>query len=77
MSSKFDSYGVLNNSQNIDIPIGSAVEYIDTKISKQKSRKVKLTGIWNGNYVAFNDKDKTIVRNTKWLTLTDNFKQIK
>jgi len=74
MNNNFDSYGVLIDSQNIDMPIGSTVEYIDTKISKQKSRKVKLTGIWNGDYVAFNDKDKTIVRTTKWLTLAENFK---
>lgn len=73
MNSKYDEFGVLKDTQWINnIPIGTWVEYIDTKNVNRKQKKVKLIGIWNGEYVAFNDKEKTIVRTTRWLTIVDN-----
>ena len=76
MESKYDSYGVLKDVQEINIQIGSVVEYTDTistksKTGGQSSKKVKLTGVWNGDHVAFNDKDKTVVRTTRWLTILE------
>jgi uncharacterized ubiquitin-like protein YukD len=77
MNSNYDSYGVLNDVQEINIPIGTVVEYIDAKSSNQKTVKVKLTGVWDGTKVSFEDKDKTIVRTTRWLILTEKFKENK
>lgn len=65
----YDEYGVLKTIPVINIPIGSVVEYTDTKVMDRKSVKIKLVGIWDGKKVEFNDKDKTIVRTTRWLKL--------
>ena len=77
MKSSYDSYGVLKDVQWIDIPVGSIVEYTTRVSSDQKSRKVKLTGIWDGKKVCFGDKEKTVVRTSRWLTVTENFNKVK
>jgi len=67
-NSKYNSYGVLKTKQKPNITPNTLVEYIDTKMKNNKRIKVKLHGIWDGNKVVFNDKDKTTVRTVWWLT---------
>jgi len=67
MKSKYDSYGVLYSIQHEDITAGSVVEYIDAKSAKQKTKKTTLVGVWDGSKVCFDDKEKTVVRTTRWL----------
>jgi len=49
---------------NNEINIGDTVLYIDTN----------KHGVWDGEKVVLNDKDKTIVRNKAWLTVTHELK---
>ena len=65
--SKYDSFGVLNDSKNQDIKQGDVVEYIDTKRKNNKAIKMSLIGIWDGSKVCFDDKEQTIIRTTVWL----------
>jgi hypothetical protein len=67
ISSKYNFFGVLNNVKNQDIKQGDVVEYIDTKRYNNKTIKISLIGIWDGDKVCFNDKEQTIVRTTVWL----------
>ena len=54
---------------------GWIVEYLDTRsMPEEKNGKtvwktgtVPIYGIWNGRRVQFRDRDKTVVRTTKWL----------
>ena len=68
--SKYDEFGVLRSIPWEDIKKGDLVEYLDTKKepgNNGKTYKVSLKGIWDGEKVCFDDKEKTIVRTTRWL----------
>jgi hypothetical protein len=52
---------------------GDVVQYFDTLFSKEKNKVVKVPkqGIWDGEKVILNDKEKTTVRSLDPLTLYD------
>ena len=74
--SKYDSDGVLKTFITPIINKGDTVSYIDTVLvgegRRKKSTKVRLIGIWDGEKVEFDDKDKTVVRNKRWLRTKNN-----
>jgi len=76
METKYDSYGNLIGKVLDDIKSGDRVEYIDTKnyfVGKKKiNEKISLRGIWDGEKVVFDDKEKTTVRSIHWLKLIKN-----
>ena len=77
MNDKFDTYGNLIGTKLDDIRKGDLVEYINTKtivVGKNKQIKIKekFTGIWDGEKVQFDDKEKTLVRSIHWLKLLPN-----
>lgn len=71
MDTKYDSYGNLIGTVLDDIKAGDKVEYIDTKggyfTRKKFVQKISLIGIWDGEKVVFDDKEKTTVRTIHWL----------
>ncbi len=48
---------------------GDRVKYIDTERIKDKTIKVEKFGIWDGEKVVLEDKEKTTVRNKEWLEI--------
>lgn len=71
-NSKYDEYGVTKSIPWEDIKKGDKVCYIDSKCGENnKTIKVSLYGIWDGKKVEFNDSDKTVVRNIRWLSKVD------
>ena len=75
--SKYDESGVLKDEQSPSLLVGDHVEYIDAKHVRRKLTKIKLHGVWNGEYVRFNDKERTLVRNIRWLRKMDEDEVIK
>lgn len=72
----YNCHGVLCTEIEPIINIGDIVEYIDTGNlvdNKGRQTKIKLPiyGIWDGEKVQFNDKDKTIVFNKWWLKVVE------
>ena len=68
----YDENGVLRNSSIDDIEKGDKVCYLDVKNGKNvKGRKITvkepLYDVWDGEKVEFDDEDKTIIRNRRWL----------
>jgi len=67
----YDEFGVLRTQLWEDIKKGDKVVYYDTISIKDNGRwknvKVPLEGVWDGEKVQFDDKDKTLVRTTRWL----------
>ena len=57
----------------LDKPVecGDFVEYIDTKSvtvkGKRIAAKVSCFGLWDGEFVECCDKERTTVRNLKWI----------
>jgi hypothetical protein len=76
MNDKYDTYGNIIGTKLDDIRKGDLVEYIDTKtiIVDKKPFKIKipLQGVWDGEKVQFDDKEKTLVRSIHWLKLVPN-----
>jgi hypothetical protein len=70
---KYDSYGNLIGKILDPIEKGDLVEYIDSKSSFEKGRRIRikiyLRGFWDGEKVCFDDDEKTVVRTKHWLTL--------
>jgi hypothetical protein len=52
------------------IKSGDKVEYVDTEYSDKLKKNIKIfkQGIWDGEKVVLNDKQKTTVRKLEWLT---------
>jgi len=63
---------------NNEINIGDTVLYTDTESGYDGKRhvavKVVKFGVWDGEKVVLNDKEKTTVRNKAWLTVTREYK---
>lgn len=69
----YNAYGNPINTVLDEISIGDTVEYVDAKTGQIGKRKgtihIILQGVWDGEKVQFNDKDKTLVRSKEWLRL--------
>jgi hypothetical protein len=70
----FDCYGNVGGTILDDIKAGDKVEYVTAYTKKLPNGrgeydKKTLTGIWDGDKVEFNDKERTIVRTIHWLKL--------
>jgi len=53
----------------MEIEKGDRVKYIDTERINGKSIKVEKFGVWDGEKVVLEDKEKTTVRNKNWLKI--------
>lgn len=71
--SKYDEFGVLKTTPWEDIKKNDFVKYTSTKIVKNEKTghteliKFDLFGVWDGEKVEFKDKEKHVVRTTRWL----------
>ena len=72
MEEKYDKYGNLAGTVLLDFIAGDIVEYSETRsIDKNKKTVVTLQGVWDGEKVEFDDKERTTVRAVQWLRLAD------
>jgi len=63
---------------NNDINIGDTVLYTDRESLHEGKKFISVDmikwGVWDGEKVILNDKEKTTVRNKEWLTVTREYK---
>jgi len=63
---------------NNEINIGDTVLYTDRESAYNGKRHVTVDvvkfGVWDGEKVVLNDKERTTVRNKAWLTVTRDYK---
>lgn len=71
MYEDFDTYGNPTKFVPDDIKAGDRVLFVEARSQRtergSKTVKVELTGIWDGEKVEFDDKEKTTVRTINWL----------
>lgn len=71
IESKYDEFSVLKTQPWKNIKKGDPVKFNTTILIKvgdrKQAKKVVLRGIWDGEKVAFNDENRTVVRTTRWL----------
>jgi len=65
--SKYDEFGILKTIPWENIKKGDFVEYASFYLEKYEIKKEILYGIWDGEKVEFDDKNKHVIRTTRWL----------
>lgn len=69
INDKYDEFGVLKTTLWQNIKKGDHVKYVTTYIENMKRKNKTLYGIWDGEKVEFKDKNKHVVRTTRWLEI--------